>query len=171
MRTRNLVIGLLLLVLASQAAAFAGGTVFEGDGLKLNLVFGPWYYSISADEACWVRHGVSIDRFPGMQREVKDDMGTNQIVDTLAYYMRLFIDGKEIELKMNMITTPPGLDGEPGRVNQKRLWHVQFPPYYFEAGMTYTLTLEIGAKNPNAYLVSVYGLPIFLDTTLEVTAP
>ena len=167
MTKRLAVLGLVLLLATTGGVlGIAKKATFEGEGTRIN-VLSEIPVVITADQACWVRHGVTGGRWPGSQPDLKDEAGDRSIVSTGRVTFELFIDGEPIKLQVQMSATP---GDDPGSTDRPQLHYVQFEPYHFEPG-TYEFVGVWIAKNPNNPLADVSPfIRVVTLTVLEASA-
>ena len=147
MRTRTLMVVLMVLIGASLLGIAGGADKVLYDGAGTQLYLGPFSeeYTIASSDPCWVRHGwEDFERFPGMVSgfiHSHDD-----VTSPGGFFFQLEIDGKRIHLNRQVIAYP--LD-EPGHTVMKLHWWIQFPSGYFPPG-EYELTGTWGCRNPRS---------------------
>ena len=165
MNRRVVVFGLALaLMLVVGLIGTASKPPFWGEGARIN-VLSQEPAVITADQACWVRHGVTGLRFPGSQPDFKAETGNKKAVTAGAVTFELFINGEPIKLQVQRNAAP---GDEPGTIDQPQHFYVQFAPYHFEPGV-YEIVGVWTAKNPNNPLAAIS--PFIRVTTLTVLEP
>jgi hypothetical protein len=143
-----------LVILVGLALASVGAVAvpdrdrFEGEGTWLRILGGGRVYKLSADEECWVRHGWTGSRVPGVQPDIKDAQGDRKAVNAGHSFFELYINDEPVKLNCRVITEPGGPDGKPGEREVHYDYYVQFPANYFAPG-TYTLKGVWDRSNPN----------------------
>lgn len=158
-------IGLVLILsLVVGILGFAKKDAFWGEGTRISVLFG-FPDEISADEPCWVRHGVWTAVYPGYQPDIKAETGDRKAVDAGRVKFELFINGERIKLQVQQ-TVVPG--DEPGTSIRQQHYYIQFEPYHFEPGVYEFVGVWTG-MNPNTGIAQVS--PYVRTLTLTVLEP
>jgi hypothetical protein len=157
----------LCVLIVGTFTVLAGGAdkkVWEGEGERINIYYGPEAVTISSSDPCWVRGGWGGPVGPG---DNSDELHNSGWVINGGYYFELYINDEEVKLQRCNAMIP---QGTPGDRYGASAWGIQFPSGYFAPG-EYALTGVLGCRNPRNGVNVVYELPSIVTVLLTVVGP